>query len=68
MKEMLTVMEMKDLLGIGKSKAYELVWQKKVPFIKIGAEYRIPAKLLFEHITKAALNHDELSEHPQIGV
>lgn len=68
MKEMITVLEMKDLLGICKSKAYELVWQKKVPFIRIGKAYRIPVKLLNEHITKAALNHEELPEHPSIGV
>ncbi len=60
--EMLTVMEMTKILRIGRSKGYELVAKKQVPFLRIGSEIRIPLNLLKSHIQQAAQNHAELSE------
>ncbi|MCK4260961.1 MAG: helix-turn-helix domain-containing protein [Halanaerobiales bacterium] len=66
--EMLTVEDMRKFLKIGRNKAYELVAQKKVPFVRIGSEIRIPKHLLMNHVEKAALNQQQLPEYDMNNV
>lgn len=40
-QEFLTVKDVQTILGIGKSKAYELFASKDFPSIKIGTVYRV---------------------------
>lgn len=42
MPEYLTVKDVQNILGLGKSSAYKLIEQKDFPKVKIGGSYRIP--------------------------
>lgn len=42
MPEYLTVKDIQNILGLGKSSAYKLIEQKDFPKVKIGGSYRIP--------------------------
>lgn len=61
-KELITVAEMIKILRIGRTKGYELIAKKKVPFFRIGSDIRIPLNLLKDHVQKAAIKHVELPE------
>jgi len=39
-KEIMDIKELSEYLGIGKSKIYNLIKQKKIPASKIGRQYR----------------------------
>lgn len=47
---LLTVVELSEILGIGKNKAYDLVRSKRIESIRIGCSYRIPKKCLIEYL------------------
>lgn len=49
-KDVLTVDDVKDILGIGKNKAYELVRSGKIESLEIGKKYRIPKVFLINYI------------------
>ena len=40
-----------SMLGMGRSKLYELLGSKQLPFIKIGRSTRIPTKALHDFIS-----------------
>jgi excisionase family DNA binding protein len=46
MREWLTLREMQEILGIGKTKAYELVATGDIPSVRIGRSIRISRKEL----------------------
>lgn len=48
MNEILTIKELKEILKISRSKAYELVKMKDFPIIKIGKSIRINKDELFK--------------------
>jgi len=50
--ELLTVLEMANLLKISRSKAYELIKIKNFPIIKIGKCIRINKTELFKYFEK----------------
>lgn len=39
-KQVMDIVELSEYLGIGKSKIYSLIRQKKIPASKIGRQYR----------------------------
>jgi excisionase family DNA binding protein len=39
-KQVMDIIELSEYLGIGKSKIYSLIRQKKIPASKIGRQYR----------------------------
>jgi len=43
---LLTVEEMANFLNIGRNKAYNLIYKKNVPVLRVGCQIRIP-KCLF---------------------
>lgn len=45
-KEVMTIKELSAYLGIGKSKIYTLIKQKKIPASKIGRQYRFSKSLI----------------------
>ncbi len=53
-KKLLTVSEAADLLGLGRSKAYELVMRGELKSIQIGRARRIPVTALDEFIKRVA--------------
>jgi excisionase family DNA binding protein len=46
MREWLTLREMQEILGIGKTKAYELVATGDIPSVKIGRSIRVSVREL----------------------
>lgn len=67
MPRILTPMEVAQIIGVGRNKMYELLRQKRVPYTKIGSEYKIPEDLLMEHIEKAAIGCQELPVYQGSG-
>ena len=45
-KEIMDVKELADYLGIGKSKIYSLIRQKRIPASKIGRQYRFSKSVI----------------------
>lgn len=45
-KEIMDVKELADYLGIGKSKIYSLIRNKKIPASKIGRQYRFSKNVI----------------------
>lgn len=52
MNKLLTVKELQDYLGIGRSKAYELVNEPDFPTLRIGRNIRVPKEQLVEWIVE----------------
>ena len=52
-KQVLTVMEAADLLGISRNTAYEAVAKGQIPSVKIGKRYLIPV-VAFERMLQSA--------------
>lgn len=64
-KKLLTVGEAADLLGLGRSKTYELVMKGQLQSVQIGRARRVPATAVDEFVQKcvdeADLNYPSLS-------
>ncbi|MCP4607762.1 MAG: helix-turn-helix domain-containing protein [Planctomycetes bacterium] len=45
-KLLLKVSEAGEMLGVGRSRMYEMLATKELPSIRIGKSYRIPSKAL----------------------
>jgi len=45
-KEIMDIKELSEYLGIGKSKIYNLIKQKKIPASKIGRQYRFSKDII----------------------
>ncbi len=50
---MLTVDEVAESLGIGKSAVYDLMRLRKLVSVKIGRSRRVPVEALRDYVTKA---------------
>ncbi|KEI00089.1 helix-turn-helix domain-containing protein (plasmid) [Clostridium botulinum] len=48
--ELLTVEEMANFLKIQKNKAYNLIYKKQVPILRLGSQIRIPKCLFIKWI------------------
>ena len=51
--------EVADTLGIGRSKAYELIASGVIPSIRLGASVRVPADALRTWIARQLLDRPE---------
>lgn len=61
MNKLLTVKELQDYLGIGRSKAYEVVNEPRFPALRIGSNIRIPKDLLEEWILEKSNERREIN-------
>jgi excisionase family DNA binding protein len=59
MREWITLRELQDLLGIGSTKAYELVSSGEVPSVRIGRAIRINRQHLADWLDRQS--------YPQVG-
>lgn len=50
--DIVTINQLKDMLGIGSNLAYRLVKNNSIKSIKIGREYKIPKNNIINFITK----------------
>jgi excisionase family DNA binding protein len=60
-KLLLTTLEAATVLGISRSKLYELLASGQLPSVRIGACRRVPADAVHSFVA-------ELQSHPQIAV
>lgn len=56
--DIMTVDEMKNVLKIGRNKAYSLVKDGEIKSLKIGGSLRIPKRYLIDFIESACYNDD----------
>lgn len=52
--DLLTFKEMCTLLNLGKNTAYKILTENRVPYLKLGREYRIPKIYLLQFIDSEA--------------
>lgn len=50
-KDVVTVHQLAEMLGIGITLAYKLVKQKTIQSIKVGREYKIPKSNVISYLT-----------------
>ena len=50
--ELLTPQEVREILGVGHVKIYEMLRNQEIPVVSIGKKYRIPKDALEEWIKK----------------
>lgn len=50
--DLVDVVQLKDMLAIGKTLAYRLVREKTIPSLKVGREYKIPKRNVIAYLTK----------------
>lgn len=58
-KEIMSVKELSQYLGIGKSKIYSLIKQKKIPASKIGRQYRFSKTLIDAWLKEKVITKEE---------
>ena len=51
-KDVVTVKQLAEMLGIGITLAYKLVKQKTIQSIKVGREYKIPKHCVINYLIK----------------
>ena len=51
-KDIVTVPQLAEMLGIGITLAYRLVRQKTIKSIKVGREYKIPKQFVINYLVK----------------
>ncbi len=45
--DIVNIVQLKEMLGIGVNLAYRLVRNQTIPSLKVGREYKIPKEILF---------------------
>ena len=63
-KEVMDINELAGYLGIGKSKIYTLIRQKKIPASRIGRQYRFSKTVIDEWLREQIIT----GEQPQPGL
>jgi excisionase family DNA binding protein len=58
-----SVIEMAELLGIGRSKAYELVRSGTIPSLRLGRRIIIPKLALSRFLAECAHQNDDEADH-----
>lgn len=49
--DLVNIVQLKEMLGIGITLAYRLVKNKTIPALKIGREYKIPKRNVIAYLT-----------------
>ena len=49
--DLVNVVQLKEMLGIGITLAYRLVKNKTIPALKVGREYKIPKRNVIAYLT-----------------
>ena len=64
--DILSVDDLRSALGIGRTKAYELVSTGQISHFKIGNAIRIPKKSLLDYVKRNSYNVAVASERPTL--
>lgn len=59
-KEVMDVKELSEYLGIGKSKIYKLIREKKIPASKIGGQYRFSKTVIDNWLKENLITRENL--------
>ncbi|MCX7957064.1 MAG: helix-turn-helix domain-containing protein [Endomicrobia bacterium] len=59
-KEVMDVKEVSSYLGIGKSKIYQLIREKKIPASKIGGQYRFSKSVIDTWLKENLITREDL--------
>jgi excisionase family DNA binding protein len=59
-KEIMDVKELSKYLGIGKSKIYKLIREKKIPASKIGRQYRFSKSVIDSWLKENLITRENL--------
>lgn len=49
--DLVNIIQLKEMLGIGITLAYRLVKNKTIPALKVGTEYKIPKRNIISYLT-----------------
>ena len=49
--DIVNIIQLKEMLGIGINLAYKLVRSKTIPSLKVGREYKIPKRNIIYYLT-----------------
>lgn len=64
-KHVMDIRELTEYLGIGKSKIYNLIRQKKIPASRIGRQYRFSKDVIDQWLKERLIT---ITEEPQISL
>lgn len=64
MKDIMSVQELTQYIGIGRSKIYSLIRKKKIPASKIGRQYRFSKELIDDWMKENVITREE--PHPAL--
>jgi excisionase family DNA binding protein len=51
---MINPLEAAELIGVGKNRIYRAIRENQIPHVKIGAQYKIPRRLVMEMIERGS--------------
>ena len=57
--DVLTVVDLQEILSIGRTKTYELLHSATFPYIKVGKQIRIPKKYVIDYLSGLDYNVNE---------
>ena len=60
--DLMSINDLRGALGIGRTKAYELVSSGELPSIRVGNAIRIPKKNLLDYVKGSGYNVDNADE------
>jgi excisionase family DNA binding protein len=60
-KDIVSVDDLKEMLGIGKSSAYALLKNKEIKHVKVGKKYIIPKQAVIGFINSMCYNGEQMS-------
>lgn len=64
--DVLSVADIQKALGIGRTKAYELINTGQIKCIKIGNAIRVPKQMLLDYIYRRSYNNGEADKRRYI--
>ncbi|MFH1541120.1 MAG: helix-turn-helix domain-containing protein [Elusimicrobiota bacterium] len=64
-KDIMSIKELAEYLGIGKSKIYNLIRQNKIPASKIGRQYRFSKDIINNWLKEKIITKQSI---PQMGL
>ena len=62
--DIMSVNDLRSALGIGRTKAYELIRSGEIRSIKVGKAIRIPKTILLDYVKGCGYNEDEADKRP----
>lgn len=62
--DILSINDLRSALGIGRTKAYELVGSGQIRSIKVGKSIRIPKTSLLDYVKESSYNVGEADKRP----